>query len=96
MDNQKVLMHKLQMVSDILQSDKIIESYSMFPDDMETLFQIIEELEEKISMMKNFDKEEFNSKDGLWEISLKARNFIKYKYSNLIREEKINEILKFY
>jgi len=94
MDNQKVLMHKLQMVSDILQSDKIIESYSMFPDDMETLFQIIEELEEKIPIMKNFDKEEFSSKDSLWEISLKARNFIKYKYSNLIREEKINEILK--
>lgn len=94
MDNQKVLMHKLQMVSDILQSDKIIESYSMFPDDMETLFQIIEELEKKIPMIKNFDKEEFNSKDDLCGITLKVKNFIKYKYSNLIREEKINEILK--
>jgi hypothetical protein len=94
MNNQKVLIHKLQMVSDILQSDKIIDSYYMCPDEIDTLFNIIKELEEKIPIMKNFNKEEFNSKDGLCEISLKARNFIKYKYSNLIREEKINEILK--
>jgi len=45
-------------------------------------------------MMKNFYKEEFSIKYDIWKISLKAKNFLKYKYSLLIREEKINELLK--
>jgi hypothetical protein len=94
MDNQRFLICKLQMVSDILQSDKIIESFSMFPDNIETIFQIIEELESKIPMIKGFSKEEFKSDITLYDISNKAKDFIKYKYSCLIREEKINEILK--
>jgi len=44
MNNKKIIMYKLQMVSDIKISDEIIDSYSMFPDDMETLFKIVEEL----------------------------------------------------
>jgi hypothetical protein len=85
MDKQKILIHKLQMVSDVLQSDKIIESFYMFPDNMETIFQIIEELEGKIPMIKGFSKEEFKIDINLYEISNKAKDFIKYKYSCLIR-----------
>lgn len=94
MSNQKYLIKKLQMVSDILQSDKIIESFSMYPDNVETTFQIIEELEINIPMIKGFSKEEFKIDISLYEISNKARDYIKYKYNCLIREEKINEILK--
>ena len=94
MSNQKYLVKKLQMVSDILQSDKIIESFSMYPDNVETTFQIIEELEINIPMIKGFSKEEFKIDISLYEISNKARDYIKYKYNCLIRAEKINEILK--
>lgn len=93
MNNKKIIMYKLQMASDILKSDEIIDSYSMYPNNIETIFKIVEELEIKIPMIKNFYKEEFSIKDDLWGISLKAKKFLKYKYSLLIREEKINEIL---
>lgn len=94
MDNQIFLIRKLQMVSCILQSDKIIESFLMIPNNIETIFQIIEELELKIPILKELSKKEFKSDITLYEFSNKVKDFIKYKYSCLIREEKINEILK--
>ena len=93
MNEQKYLIKKLQMVSDILQSDKIIESFSMFPDNIETTFLIIEELEINIPMLKGFSREQFNIDISLYDISNKAIDYIKYKYNCLIREEKINEII---